>query len=234
MAFADLIPVEFFTPPPVPVDPRNGRVSLIAAGLRYAGSILVGWEQRCPAFSKNLEGARRLKAAGHGTYRPEAGGWVFNASAVEAVLKEFAGLVIDDLVLDLFANPPPPPRPLHGTITAEKDGYLVCWGNGYNVPSNAFKEYLDHARKIRTEIGGRGFDSVRKGWKLARAAAGAIVHYFPAENFDHPAQLLEDAARFPFAKEDAVKVAQEQAAFAGPDPLAEKLIAAAELILAQY
>lgn len=246
-ALKDLIPVDFFAPPPVVANPAHGRIGIYTGPLAHLrGRVLVTWERGCPLFGENLDAARRLKNAGHGNYfGNEAGGWLFLPVAVKAVDEAFAPtLVRSEAFLALLNAPPPAPKPaaapaaparvLHGTIRLVAGQYLVAFGNGYNVPRDRFAEYLDAARSIRNAChGSKGWQSASKCWSFSRQAAGRIVEAFPAAHFDYPAELTADAAKFPApAKVDRAAADAQARDTGGPDALAVRLLAVAEQVLA--
>lgn len=214
MALSDLIPASFFAAPAHVVAAAvreqeraarvNGTVTL-RTGQPNAGHIVVGWDRQCPAFNTNLAAARRLKDAGHGTYRPDQGGWVFAPAAAAAILAGFPTLHIDPAVVALAAAPKvetvkaaPAAPAKHGTIRLEDGQYLVQWGGEFNVPGDVFQTYVAAAREVKAQFpASRGYDGRVRGWRFTRKAAGRLVHAFPVAHFDHPAELVADAAEHP-------------------------------------
>ena len=237
MGFAALVPAEYFTPPPPVVDPKNGKV-----GLNVNGSIFVTWGRGCPIFDRNLAAARRLKAAGHGNWNGQE--WTFGRSAVVEVLKEFAALVIDPAVANLVKEvlaaglglaPKMPeggkPKVNHGSVTLDGGMFLVKWGNtGTFIPRPDFDRYLDNARQIKGEVGGR-WDNYSKGWRFPKSAAGRIVLAFPVDAFTHCPEVQAEADKNPHKPIPAAERVAHDSAQAGTDALASNLLANADDIL---
>jgi len=236
MALKDLIPAEFFVLPPPKPSLNHGHISLCTHAL-YRGGVLVAWDKGCPLFSENLEAARLLKAAGLGTYRPEAGGWVFNPAASARIVAAFPKtLVVDADVLALVeknaspapAGPAAPVRKVHGSVKLIGDQYHVSIGGPgcAFIEKPLFGQYVDAARTIRNEVNGcRGWVAASKTWAFGRAAAGRIVKAYPAVHFDHCPELKADAEKYPAP-------AAAPAALDVPDAYATRLLAVADAMLA--
>lgn len=239
MTLKDLIPQEFFVAPPPKRLRPHGTIDLCQRA-PYAGQVVVSWGRGCPVFNENLAAARKLKVAGLGTYRPDHGGWVFAPHAIAEIFEEFPTLAVSPAVLDLLAAPPVAPesgKVLHGTIKYAAGGFAVSFGNGYNIPKDAFARYLEAARSIRAASpGSQGWQAASKTWLFSLAAAGRLVLAYPAEHFDHPAELTEAAAKSPAPVNapppDRVQANQQAEDKGGADEYATDLLALADLVLA--
>ena len=243
-ALSALIPAEFKTACPRLADATHGRISVTRDG-----RVLVEWQLRTPCFKANLEVARGLKVEQYGTYKPNEGGWVFHRNAAELVHERFpATLVRTPEFIALTTAPDgktfkdaapvagtataPASKP-HGriTLTADKRGYVVAWGNAAGFcPRADFDRYLNAARGLKADyVGQRGWDKNAGGWVFNRNLAAAIVRLFTAATFAHCPELAADAAANP----EAVK----HAAPAGPvkpDATAAALLDAADDIFGEY
>lgn len=200
----DLIPAHFFVKPPATPDLTHGRLSVTRDG-----KILAEWEKRSKVFDANLAAARELKTGGFGTYRPDAGGWIFNATAAKLAdekfpdtlvrTPEFVALVARTAAPVATATAAPVAAKKHGRVKVNGNQFLVQWGGEAGFcPRDAFDRYLTAARAIKADYPGcNGWNKPLNGWLLTRTAAARIVKCFPAATFDHCPELAADAAANP-------------------------------------
>lgn len=233
----DMIPAQFFVKPPATPDLTHGRLSVTRDG-----KVLAEWEKRSKVFDANLAAARELKTGGYGTYRPDAGGWIFHRNAAELAdakfhdtlvrTPEFLALVKAGDGKTLTERPTTADHAAkkHGRVLVNGNQFLVQWGGEAGFcPRDAFASYLTAARGIKADYpGSNGWNKPLNGWLLSRTAAAKIVKCFPPTTFDHPPELASAAAEFP---DDNAPTAPT--AFS-PDAYTLALLAAADSVFATF
>lgn len=233
----DLIPAHFFVKPPATPDLTHGRLSVTRDG-----KVLAEWEKRSKVFDANLAAARELKTGGYGTYRPDAGGWIFHRNAAELADAKFPDTLVrtpeflalvkasDGKTLTEPATAAPTAAKKHGRVKVNGNQFLVQWGGEAGFcPRDAFDRYLTAARAIKADYPGcNGWNKPLNGWLLTRTAAAKIVKCFPAATFDHCPELAADAAANPDTNDEPAP------ANVAPNALTVALLAAAERVFGTF
>jgi hypothetical protein len=229
-----LIPNQFYIKPPATQDPANGRLSIT-----QDGKIFAEWDRKSNCFNENLAAARELKTAGYGTYRPDAGGWIFHRNAAEnannkfpdTLLRtpEFLALVneLDGKILTDRPQPQPQNKK-HGRVKLQGNQFLVQWGGESGIcPREYFERYLAFARSLKEQYSNsNGWNKPLAGWLISRTAATTIIKKFPAINFDHCPELATAALEFPEPEPEPNNIAPTEYTLA--------LLAAAEQVFSTF
>jgi hypothetical protein len=209
MALSDLIPAECFEVPAAAIVDAaneakvNGTIT-VRNQEPFKGGLIVQWDRKCKSFAKNLEGCRTLKNAGHGTYRPDFGGWLFNPLAVTAVIAALpdlfhapevlalASVPVSEVTASAVAPVASVKATTHGTINLENGQWSVVFGgDNHTITRQQFGIYLESSRSIKSAFPkSRGWNAVKKCWNFDLSAATRIINAFPSPFFEHSADLL--------------------------------------------
>lgn len=164
-----------------PVAPQEPVIEYLPAD-NSPGFALVKWDKSHPKHTDYLALARSLKNQTRSPgWTPNLTGWLYQASAINMVIKTFKGFKVDPKVTKTATKVAQNEEETcfaAGRITLQGSKILVTW-----TGSKAdFQNYLTIARNVALSFQGR-FNPTFKGWLFVTVVAKMLIEEFAPHHF---------------------------------------------------